>query len=171
MPLVAGEPASAVRTSAGPGRTATDCHRRREALDAARESYKHLSEPGKRILLAELELLTGYQRKSLMRLLNQRPSVEPAAGADGADDPSKRGQHHRRRDGPEAVAALVPLWEAINRLFGKRLKALLPLLVESHGHHGHQSLEPGLREQDPAINRATINRLLAPIRMASGSNN
>ena len=159
---------SKLRTArtAGPER-----QRRREALDAARQRYKRLSDSGKRRLLDELELLTGYHRKSLLRLLNRRPSAEPETGVDGADDPSKREPHHRRRYGPEAAAALVPLWEASDRLCGKRLKALLPLLVESLEHHGHLSLDPVVREQLLAMRSATIDRLLAPIRKVSGSNN
>ena len=106
-------------------------------MEAARQRYGGLSAAGKRKLLDELELLTGYHRKSLLRLLNQRHSAEQQTGIDGADDPSAPRPHHRRRYGPEAAAALVPLWEASDRLCGKRLKALLPLLVESLEHHGH----------------------------------
>ena len=82
-------------------------------------------------MLDELELLTGDHLQSVLRHLNQRPSAEPAAGVDGADEPSNRKPPHRRRYGPEAAAALVPLWEASDRVCGKRLKALLQLLVKS----------------------------------------
>jgi len=78
--------------------------------------------------------------------------------------------HHRRRYGPDVVEALVPLWEASDRLCGKRLQALLPLLVESLESHGHLSLEPEVRELLLAMSSATIDRLLAPIRKASGGN-
>jgi len=78
--------------------------------------------------------------------------------------------HHRRRYGPEVVEALVPLWEASDRLCGKRLQALLPLLVESLESHGHLSLEPAVRESLLAMSSATIDRLLAPIRKQSGGN-
>jgi hypothetical protein len=78
--------------------------------------------------------------------------------------------HHRRRYGPDVVEALVPLWEASDRLCGKRLQALLPLLVESIESHGHLSLEPEVRELLLAMSSATIDRLLAPIRKESGGN-
>jgi hypothetical protein len=87
------------------------------------------------------------------------------------EEPSERKPHPRRRYGPEAAAALVPLWEASDRLCGKRLAALLPLLVESLEQHGHLVLEPAVREQVLAMSSATIDRLLAPIRKASGGNN
>jgi hypothetical protein len=68
------------------------------------------------------------------------------------------------------VEALVPLWEASDRLCGKRLQALLPLLVESLESHGHLSLEPEVRKSLLAMSSATIDRLLAPIRKESGGN-
>lgn len=138
------------------------------ALEAARRRYGGLSSAGKRRLLDELQELTGYHRKSLLRLLN-RPDPPTAAELGGAPaEPEK--PHHRRRYGPDVVEALVPLWEASDRLCGKRLHALLPLLVESLESHGHLSLEPALRESLLAMSSATIDRLLAPIRKESGGN-
>jgi hypothetical protein len=148
-----------------------EMERLREALDAVRQRYSRLRQADKWRLLDELELLTGYHRKSLLRLLNQRPSAEQAARFDGVDDPILREPHPRRRYGPEAAATLVPLWEASDWLCGKRLKALLPLLVAPLEHHGHLSLEPVVREKVLAMSSATMDRLLAPIRKATGSNN
>ena len=146
----------------------SDRQSRRLTLEAARRRYGGLSAAGKRRLLDELQELTGYHRKSLLRLLN-RPEPPTAAELEGAPaEPEK--PHHRRRYGPEVVAALVPLWEASDRLCGKRLQALLPLLVESLEIHGHLSLEPSVRESLLAMSSATIDRLLAPIRKASGGN-
>ena len=146
----------------------SDRQSRRLALEAARRRYGGLSAAGKRRLLDELQELTGYHRKSLLRLLN-RPEPPTAAQLDGAPAELEK-PHHRRRYGPEVVAALVPLWEASDRLCGKRLQALLPLLVESLEIHGHLSLEPSVRESLLAMSSATIDRLLAPIRKASGGN-
>ena len=58
----------------------------------------------------------------------------------------------------------MPLWEASDRLCGKRLQALLPLLVESLESHGHLNLEPELRESLLTMSSATIDRLLGRIR-------
>lgn len=152
------------------GAAGPDPPRRRAALEAARLRYGGLSAAGKKKLLDELELLTGYHRKSLLRLLNLRPLPTPD-GVDAMEEKSELKPHPRRRYSPEAAAALVPLWEASDRLCGKRLAALLPLLVESLEQHGHLSLEPAVREQVLAMSSATIDRLLAPIRKASGGNN
>ncbi|WP_432785272.1 transposase [Cyanobium sp. BSA11S] len=146
-----------------------DPQRRRAAMEAARLRYGGLSAAGKRRLLDELEAITGYHRKSLLRLLN-RQAVAPAE-SEGPLDQAALKPHPRRRYGPEAAAALVPLWEASDRLCGKRLAALLPLLVESLEQHGHLNLEPAVREQVLAMSSATIDRLLAPIRKTSAANN
>ena len=130
------------------------------ALSAAAARYRSLSRTGKQLLLNELQALTGYHRKSLLRRLNQQPDQRQT---------SQRGQH-RRRYGPEVVEALVPLWEASDRLCGKRLHALLPQLVESLEHHGHLQLEEGVRARVLTMSSATIDRLLAPVRLSSGGN-
>ena len=72
------------------------------ALIAAAARYRSLTPAGKQLLLNELQALTGYHRKSLLRRLNQQPDQQQT---------SLRGQH-RRRYGPEVVEALVPLGEA-----------------------------------------------------------
>ncbi|QCH16311.1 transposase [Synechococcus sp. CB0101] len=130
------------------------------AISAASERYRSLSRAWKQRLLDELEALSGYHRKSLLRRLNQRTDQQQS---------SRRGQH-RRRYGPEVVEALVPLWEASDRLCGKRLHALLPQLVESLEHHGHLQLEQSVRARVLMMSSATIDRLLAPVRQSSGGN-
>jgi len=130
------------------------------ALSAAAARYRSLSRTGKQLLLNELQALTGYHRKSLLRRLNQQPDQRQT---------SLRGQH-RRRYGPEVAEALVPLWEASDRLCGKRLHALLPQLVESLEHHGHLQLEQSVRARVLTMSSATIDRLLAPVRQSSGGN-
>jgi hypothetical protein len=51
----------------------------------------------------------------------------------------------------------------------KRLKSLLPSLIEAMERHGHLHLQDGVKEQLLAISAATIDRLLRPVReMASG---
>ncbi len=145
-----------------------DRQSRRLALEAARRRYGGLSAAGKRRLLDELQELTGYHRKSLLRLLNRPDPLPPSEPGGASAEPVK--PHHRRRYGPDVVEALVPLWEASDRLCGKRLQALLPLLVESLESHGHLNLEPEVRELLLAMSSATIDRLLAPIRKESGGN-
>ena len=134
-------------------------------MGAARQRYGGLSPAGKKALVDELVAITGYHRKSVLRALNRKPI--PTDGDGACAEPYR---HHRCRYGPEVVAALVPLWEASDRLCGKRLQALLPLLVESLERHGHLSLDPEVREKLLRISSATIDRLLAPARKSSPRN-
>ena len=60
--------------------------------------------------------------------------------------------------------SLVVLWEASDRVCGKRLKALLPILVPALERHGHLALDARVREQLMAVSAATIDRRLAPAR-------
>jgi hypothetical protein len=68
------------------------------------------------------------------------------------------------------MEALAPLWEASDGLCGKRLQALLPLLLESLERHGHLFLDLEMREKLLTISSATIDRLLAPVRKTSLGN-
>ena len=128
-----------------------------DGISAAAARYRILSPTAKQLLLNELQAFTGYQLKSLLRRLNQQPDHQQT---------SQRGQH-RHRYGPEVVEALVPVWEASDRLCGKRLHALLPQLVELLEHHGHLQLEPSVRARVLTMSSATIDRLLAPVRQSS----
>jgi hypothetical protein len=90
----------------------------------------------------ELVVITGYHRKSILRALNGKP-----ISADGDGSSAEPHQHHRCRYRPEVMKALVPLWEASDRLCGKRLQAVPPLLLESLERHGHLILELEVREK------------------------
>ena len=53
-----------------------------------------------------------------------------------------------RRLYDEAVRqALIVLWEASDRICGKRLKAALPLLIGAMEQHGHLALDPTVKQQ------------------------
>jgi hypothetical protein len=65
------------------------------------------------------------------------------------------------------MEALVPLWEASDRLCGKRLQALLPLLLETLERHGHLALDLEVREKLLTISSASTDWLLSPVRKTS----
>jgi len=58
------------------------------------------------------------------------------------------------------------LWEAGDRICGKRLKPLIPLLISAMERHGHLALDDEVRVRLPGISAATIDRVLAPARAA-----
>jgi hypothetical protein len=109
--------------------------------------------------LAEFVALTGYHRKHAIRVLARESAPKPG--------PQAR-SYHRLYD--EAVRqALIVLWEASDRICGKRLKAALPPLIGAMEQHGHLALEPTVKQQLLSISAATIDRLLSATReQASG---
>jgi hypothetical protein len=85
---------------------------RQELTDAIRERYRKASKQEKARILDEFVSLTGYQRKHAIRVL----------GSNGEHSTVERPVGKRIYD--EAVKeALIVLWEASDRICGKRLKA------------------------------------------------
>ena len=71
----------------------------------------------------------------------------------------------RNRLYDEAVRqALTVLWEAADRVCGKRLKALIPMLVDAMERHGHLDLDPVVKTKVLQVSAATIDRVLADAR-------
>ena len=124
---------------------------RQELVTAVAERYRRSTAAEKGWILDEFVALTGYHRKHAIRVLNGSSAMPAARG--------------RRCVYDEAVTeGLVVLWEASDRVCGKRLKALLPILVPALERHGHLALDPRVREQLMAVSAATIDRRLAPAR-------
>src|SRR5664279_5246157 len=62
----------------------------------------------------------------------------------------------------EAVRqALTVLWEAADRICGKRLKALIPMLVDAMERHGHLDLDPVIRSKIMQVSAARRARRIA----------
>ena len=61
--------------------------------------------------------------------------------------------------------ALTVLWEAADRVCGKRLKALIPMLVDAMERHGHLDLDPVVKTKVLQVSAATIDRVLADARL------
>lgn len=60
--------------------------------------------------------------------------------------------------------ALIVLWEAADRICGKRLKALLPMLIDAMKRHGHLRLDENVQELLLSMSAATIDRRLQQVR-------
>ena len=128
---------------------------RRELKAAIGQRYRAAGRWERRQLLDEFTRVTGYHRKHALRVLH-RPFVP-------------RPPRPRKRIYDEAVRqALALLWEAADRICGKRLKALLPVLIESMERHGHLRLDPVVRSSLLDVSAASIDRLLRPVREATG---
>jgi hypothetical protein len=129
---------------------------RRELRDAIRQRYQGSSDRRERgQILAEFVRVTGYHRKHALRVLNCSSA------------PPEPRQRERLYD--EAVhQALAGLWEAADRICGKRLRVLIPVLIEAMERHDHLQLDPVVRSRLLDISAATIDRLLGPEREATG---
>jgi hypothetical protein len=130
---------------------------RRELIDTLRERDRIASKIEKTKLLNEFVDLSGCHRKYAIYLLTERDPLVLAAP-----------KPDRRIDPESARQALVVLWEAADRICGKRLKAILPGRIAALEQHGHLALAPKLRQLRLAASPATIDRLLAPIRGTAG---
>ena len=125
---------------------------RKELVAAVAERYQTGSATEKGRILDEFVALTEYHRKHAIRILS-------------GNAPKLKGRRGRRCLYDQAVTeALVVLWEASDRVCGKRLKALLPVLVPALELHGHLCLDPAVREQLMAVSAATIDRRLVEAR-------
>lgn len=93
------------RTLSGPAR--------RELVDAVRARYRISTPMAKRLILREFVAITGYHRKSAIRILN--------GDADENDAVMRRRRPRVYDEG--FCRTLVVLWEASDRVCGKRLRA------------------------------------------------
>ena len=130
---------------------------RDELVGALARRYAVGTRAEKTRILDEFEAVTGFHRKHAMRVLRSCATRRRAEGRAG------------RRIYDDAVRdALVVLWEASDRICGKRLKALMPTLVEAMERHGHPRLGPEIRAGLLAMSAATIDRSLRKVRERAG---
>jgi len=125
---------------------------RRELTTAIRQRYQAADRSSKKVILDEFIKVTSYHRKHAIRVL---------AGSKDAvcTEPKTQRIFHAA-----VLEALIVLWEASDRICGKRLKVLLPVLLESMERHGHMQLEKEVRGQVLTLSAATIDRKLRAVR-------
>ena len=108
---------------------------KRELLTSIRDRCRESSRKDKSRILDEFIAVTGHHRKHGIRLLAQS-----AAGSDGTD--AVKG---RRIYGEAVREVAILIWEASDRICGKRLQAAMPHLVESMERHDHLNLDAEVR--------------------------
>jgi hypothetical protein len=125
---------------------------RRELIEAVGQRYRAGNRYEKHEIIEKFIHLTGYHRKHAIRVLcrESRPAK------------AKPGPRRCHDDGVHA--GLITLWEAADRICGKRLKAAIPTLTESMTRHGHLSLAQDVREKLATISAATTDRVLRDVR-------
>jgi hypothetical protein len=130
---------------------------RDELVAAIAGRYSQADRTERGLILDEFTAITGFHRKHAMRLLrggqpNRRSGARP--GRRVYDDATRE--------------ALIVIWEASDRICGKRLRPLVPVLVEAMGRHGHLRLAPEVRISLLAMSAATIDRSLREVRQQAG---
>ena len=103
---------------------------RDEIVQSVRERYRRSTQSEKSRILEEFST-TVYHCKHAMRLLRIGPSDKWSAPR-----PSRRIHDAAVRE------ALIVVWEASDRVCGKRLKAIIATLAAAKQYHGHLALAP-----------------------------
>src|SRR6478609_9479668 len=132
---------------------------RREVVSAVIERYRSAKRAEKGRILDALCAPTGWHRKHAVRALRQRETV----GSGEVEAPRER----KRRYGATIKDAMTALWEASDRICGKRLKVMIPTLLPSLERHGRLKLDQADRALVLAISAATIDRLLVDVKIAA----
>jgi len=126
---------------------------RRELIDAVAARYRAAGRNQKKEILDEFVKVTGFHRKHAIRVLKRAPRRE-------TPEPRRRARIY-----DEAVReALTIVWEAADRICGKRLRQVIAGLVDAMERHGHLKLDAEVRESLLSMSAATMDRLLTPVR-------
>jgi hypothetical protein len=126
---------------------------RRELIEAVAARYRAAGRNQKKEILDEFVKVTGFHRKHAIRVLKKTPGRE-------VSEPRQRARIYN-----EAVGeALTIVWEAADRICGKRLRQIIPGLLEAMERHGHLRLDTTVRESLLSMSAATMDRLLTMVR-------
>jgi len=145
---------------------------RREVVWAVGERYGSARRREKGRILDELTATTGWHRKHAVRALSaaaaswkcRQHSYEETSRT--VDDTAQRATG-RRRKYADARNALIALWEAYDRVCGKRLVAMIPALLPALERHGR--LQPTNEDRGLllSVSAATIDRMLVDVKIAA----
>src|SRR5882757_8168257 len=132
---------------------------RREVVSAVTERYRSAKRTEKGRILDALCATTGWHRKHAVRALRRHETVGPGE----VEAPRER----RRRYGATIKDAMTALWEASDRVCGKRLRVMIPILLPALEGHGRLKLGKGDHDLVLAISAATIDRVLGDVKVAA----
>lgn len=127
---------------------------RSELIEVLKHRYAKASKEEKTRILDEFIALAGYHRKHAIRLLGNRDQVEEL------NKPISSLCIY----GEAVKEALIIIWEAADRICSKRLKAVIPDLIDAMERHRHLELDPEVRQRLLKVSATTIDRLLFVIR-------
>jgi hypothetical protein len=118
-------------------------------------------------ILDELTATTGWHRKHAVRALSvagrDRPRAPLDEGAAGPIEPATS----RPRKYAGVRDALIALWEASDRVCGKRLVSMIPVLLSALERHGRLKPTSAERALLATVSAATIDRILIDVKVAA----
>jgi hypothetical protein len=126
---------------------------RQAYFEAIRERYRIASKKAKALILDEFCQVCGYNRKYAIRLLGQQKR-----------GPKKRPGRKPIYRSTELIKALKRIWLATDQMCSKKLVAAIPLWLPFYTET-YEKLSDQVTTKLLSISAATIDRLLAPIRV------
>ena len=129
---------------------------RREVVSAVAERYRSAGRREKGRILDELTAVPGWHRKHAVRALRAKPPTRAAE-----TEPRARRYNAAIRD------AVTALWEASDRVCGKRLEVMIPALLPALERHGRLTLSRSERALVLSVSAATIDRMLVDVKVAA----
>jgi hypothetical protein len=130
-------------------------HTRQEVLVQMRRRYARAGRSYKAQLLDQAVALLGYHRKAAIRALRAKPAVARAAWVRGRP---------RSYDPDKLLPPLKAIWLAALQPCSLRLHACLPDWLPDY-EADHRRLDPDVRQALLSASRATLDRLLQPLRV------
>lgn len=128
-----------------------------EVLVVLRNEYLKASKKDKTRIINEIIVLTGYHRKHIIRMMKNQDFFE-------ADYKNK---NYTRIYNEAVKESLIIIWEASDRMCGKRLKASLYLYIDALERYNHLCLDATVRQLLLKISASTIDRLLSGVKNSS----
>jgi len=101
--------------------------------------------------------MAGWHRKHAVRALRQTETVTAAGAA----------RERRRTYGATIKDALTALWEALDRVCGKRLKVMISNILPALERTSRLKLDNTERDRVLAVSAATIDRMLGDVKIAA----
>ena len=145
---------------------------RREVVSVVMERYRSAKRAEKGRILDALCATTGWHRKHAVRALSavaasRTGQLQPCEETPRTVDDTAQPASGRRRKYAGARDALIALWEASDRVCGKRLVAMIPALLPALERHGR--LQPMSEERGLllSVSAATIDRMLVDVKIAA----
>jgi len=129
---------------------------KRELVAAIRPRYLKANKAGKVQILNEFIAITGYHRKSAIRVLRHGPKVK------GLKKPGRQKIYRG-----EVVQVLEQVWEICGRICSKRLQPFLPEMVTILERHHELCLTSPIKSLLLSMSRSTIDRCLKKARFTS----